>query len=1367
NIDASGVTAIHGLSWEINSVINNNRITTPTNYNTTVTGPAASAAILLTISGDNGNGSIDASAVTSLDGTAAEIVSVINDASITTATNYSSTIWDTAQASDLLTISGDNGSGTITANGVMIMGTSAQVVAVVNDFSITKSQDYNTTITGVAAAADLVQIALNNGTGSIFASDVTAINGTASDVFQVSNDATIFTPVHYDSTITGTAFASTLLFISSDNGSGTITASAVTSLDGSPTEILAVTNDTSITKPTHFNSTIYGISQASDLTTLSSRNGNGVIDGGLLTILDCGASSEVVSVINDAGITKAFNFDIQVWGAASAADLPTILANNGTGVIQLYNTISGTAANLSTALASPDVINTSFSVAITVTDTVTLTQLNVFDNWTTGTLTYSSVSGDAAGLLASGYANTSVNVTVTESITLAQFSQLDALWGAVTAQVVEPLGSLDGSNGFRLDGVAVSDELGGDGSYIGDVNGDGIDDLILGAAADYGGAATGSAYIVYGKTSGWSGSYLISAFVGSGGFRLDGVNAGDSASTVNHLGDINGDGYADILVCASTTDFGATDAGSVYVVFGKATGWSSSATLAFVDGTNGFRLDGTEVNDNLWPCYGAGDVNGDGYEDLIVGAPWKDSTAVDAGSSYLIFGKASGWSASMSLGSLNGTNGVRFDGEAGSDWSGYSVSSAGDINGDGLDDLFIGAVVADPDGHSNAGEGYIIFGKTSGWSASVALGTLNGSDGFRMDGTNVDDQAGFRVASAGDINGDGYDDLIIGARQTDPGGIDRGSGYVIFGKASGWSSNLDLSTLSGSNGFRIDGVLDYDNSGSCVSSAGDVNGDGYDDLLVGARWAGSNDAGSSYLIFGKANGWTSTLLLSTLNGSNGIRFDGVAASDMQGQIATSAGDVNQDGFDDLLLNSRRADPNGVSNAGSVYVYFGGNFTGLITTSQTLTGTSGIDTFRGGLGNDTLIGTGGADVLLGGAGNDILAISDATFLRVDGGGNSDTLRLDGSGFTLNLTAAGMTNRIQDIEILDLQAGSGAHTVWLTAKHVSQITSAGADLTIMGDAGDTLHIGTGWSYTANATTIGGQSYHQYIQGAVKLLVDGDITTAMDPLVLDLDGDGVELVDGGIHFDMAVRGDLQDTGWVGPHDGFLALDFNHDGVINDAAELFSEGSLADAPTGMAALAKLDSNLDHLLDAHDTAWQELLVWRDANQDGASQVEEMQSLAHHGIASISLETTASNPSQGPNQILTTGHFTSVDGHVGGFAEVSFAYHDADAGVSLRDAVGALLPESPEASSLLPALDGPGYFDFATPEEQLPAISTAQHDLDLAIQAMIAPPPEETSSVTDHPQPLDHATEAAVTQPLSLPVEDPLHPHTVAHVGGG
>ncbi len=121
----------------------------------------------------------------------------------------------------------------------------------------------------------------------------------------------------------------------------------------------------------------------------------------------------------------------------------------------------------------------------------------------------------------------------------------------------------------------------------------------------------------------------------------------------------------------------------------------------------------------------------------------------------------------------------------------------------------------------------MVFGKASGFAASLDLSTLNGSNGFRLDGIDADDFSGKSVASAGDVNGDGVDDLLIGAYGGDPGGdISAGETYVVFGKASGFAASLDLSTLDGSNGFRLDGIDVFDESGSSVASAGDVNGDG-------------------------------------------------------------------------------------------------------------------------------------------------------------------------------------------------------------------------------------------------------------------------------------------------------------------------------------------------------------------------------------------------------------------------------------------------------------------------------------------------------------------------------------------------------------
>ena len=128
---------------------------------------------------------------------------------------------------------------------------------------------------------------------------------------------------------------------------------------------------------------------------------------------------------------------------------------------------------------------------------------------------------------------------------------------------------------------------------------------------------------------------------------------------------------------------------------------------------------------------------------------------------------------------------------------------------------------------------------------------------------------------------------------------------------------IKLSSLDGSTGFRRDGVSADDYSGRSVASAGDVNGDGFADVIIGAR-----GLGSSYVVFGKASGLAPKLKLSSLDGSNGFRLDGVSAGDSSGRSVASAGDVNGDGFADLIIGALRADPGGKSGAGSSYVVFG-------------------------------------------------------------------------------------------------------------------------------------------------------------------------------------------------------------------------------------------------------------------------------------------------------------------------------------------------------------------------------------------------------------------------------------------------------------
>ena len=491
------------------------------------------------------------------------------------------------------------------------------------------------------------------------------------------------------------------------------------------------------------------------------------------------------------------------------------------------------------------------------------------------------------------------------------------------------LSLLDGSNGFILAGIDGSDGSGFSVSSAGDVNGDGYDDLIIGAnGADPNGAASGETYVVYGGASapGTAGLLALSALDGSNGFILAGIDGSDgSGFSVSSAGDVNGDGYDDLIIGANKADPNGTDSGETYVVYGgvDAPGTDGVLALSLLDGMNGFTLNGIDAFDNAGMSISpAGDVNGDGYDDLIIGAWLADPNGDSSGETYVVYGGASapGTAGELDLSSLDGTEGFSLSGIDPNDGSGFSVSSAGDVNGDGYDDLLIGAGFADPNGDSS-GETYVVYGgaRAPGTDGVLALSTLDGGNGFILNGIDASDYSGRAVSSAGDVNGDGYDDLIIGAYRADPNGDSSGETYIVYGAAAATALMLDLSTLDGGNGFAIAGSALGDRSGTSVSSAGDVNGDGYDDLIIGASEAdpgGDMAAGETYVVYGgaRAPGTAGVLELSMLSGAEGFVLSGVDPGDRSGTSVSSAGDVNGDGYDDLIVGANDADPTGIIRA---------------------------------------------------------------------------------------------------------------------------------------------------------------------------------------------------------------------------------------------------------------------------------------------------------------------------------------------------------------------------------------------------------------------------------------------------------------------
>ncbi len=580
---------------------------------------------------------------------------------------------------------------------------------------------------------------------------------------------------------------------------------------------------------------------------------------------------------------------------------------------------------------------------------------------------------------------------------------------------------LNGVNGFKLNGENNNDHSGGAVRGVGDVNGDGHDDLIISSFEYLGGSNKGRSYVLFGGSGvGSSGVIPLSTLNGVNGFKLDGENNGDdSGHSVSGSGDINGDGYADLIIGADYYP-GGSNKGRSYVVFGGP-GTESGGILALssLNGVNGFKLDGENNGDLSGKSISvAGDINGDGVSDLLIGADGYPGGG-NKGRSYVVFGdippvlvnnqlystvggatrlnatylsaydlnhnnntllfipgsvvhgrfessnnpgvplanftqqrirdgeiqfvhdgtlmapsyniavnsggianinstlakiiftgvQPSVFPAVVQLSSLNGKTGFKIDGEMSGDHSGQSVSITGDINGDDCDDFIIGA----PYYGNAAGRSYVVFGSPNVVDLGIiTLSSLNGTLGFKLDGSGG---AGVSVSSI-DINGDSYSDLIIGANEFSNG---PGRTYVVFGNSGiGQEGLLSLTNLNGVNGFKLQGEVNGDISGQAVNGVRDINGDGYDDLLIGAPYHASN-VGRSYVVFGGHNvNQSSVLLLGNLNGANGFKLDGETSGDASGAAVAAAGDINDDGYDDLLIGA----PYRANRLGRSYVVFG-------------------------------------------------------------------------------------------------------------------------------------------------------------------------------------------------------------------------------------------------------------------------------------------------------------------------------------------------------------------------------------------------------------------------------------------------------------
>jgi hypothetical protein len=419
----------------------------------------------------------------------------------------------------------------------------------------------------------------------------------------------------------------------------------------------------------------------------------------------------------------------------------------------------------------------------------------------------------------------------------------------------------------------------------GDVNGDRIPDVLVSEGDFLEGPTEGRVYVVFGQVAD---PFIDLDELGDQGFVIYGAEEEDYASEADGAGDINGDGLDDIVVGAfGAENNGREGSGSVYVIFGKKT--TEPVHLRDFDlniqGERGYRIDGAGTVDNVgYSVAGLGDVNGDGVGDI-------GTVALSGRAAYVLFGQREPPPLPIDLLTfhlgVHGSTGFRFD--LSRSPSEYSVAPGGDVNGDGLKDLVVG--VGRPEYNT-----FVVFGKKDNTPLS--------SDSLGTRGIVVR-HGGEGAFGIGDVNGDGLSDLFVGVN-------------VIFGQRRG--GKISRSQPLGPRGYSVSiAVKDIAGSGPrSTGPAGDVDGDGLADMLYGAPYTDSNgreSAGSVYVLYGKKG--TATIDVRRL-GSDGYRIDGPAPGEGLGYSVAGLDDLNGDGVPDHLL----AAPGHTRDGGSAYIVWG-------------------------------------------------------------------------------------------------------------------------------------------------------------------------------------------------------------------------------------------------------------------------------------------------------------------------------------------------------------------------------------------------------------------------------------------------------------
>lgn len=558
---------------------------------------------------------------------------------------------------------------------------------------------------------------------------------------------------------------------------------------------------------------------------------------------------------------------------------------------------------------------------------------------------YVAVSGAGnATYNANDLSSRSPGITSDYSLTIAASSILPST--AAEFNLKSLVGG-DGSLGFTMEGSAPYAELtiSSQSIPVGDINQDGVADFVVSTPGDIGAGPIGTVYLVFGVAhdqGSLTGNVDIHSLNGINGYRIEGIELFDRTGfTVGGAGDVNGDGIPDLAIGAisASPSSDRLDAGQSYILFGGELAALDASDgladgliqLSNLNGTSGFTINGAQASGLAGRVNSIGDVNNDGFDDLLIGATSVSTALGIQGAGYVVFGKPS-FPAVLELSQLDGRNGFSIPAIATSGLLGISVGRAGDFNGDGIDDFFIGATSADSNGLTNNGQLHVIYGNsawgTAGSASSFNLLSLNGSNGFTVNGAVDSDSLGDSVASVGDFNRDGRDDLLILSRGTDlTNRTNAGAAFLLYGRSQAFPANLNSNEIEGTYGALIMGT-DATAALSAVAGGGDFNGDGYQDLVVSSSGAdpyGVLSSGQVYLVYGSPF-FPSRFDLADLfdaNGGNGVTgrvYNGYL--DGAGMRGAFAGDINGDGRDDLRIAVPYGDLYGMIAPGQAYVVYG-------------------------------------------------------------------------------------------------------------------------------------------------------------------------------------------------------------------------------------------------------------------------------------------------------------------------------------------------------------------------------------------------------------------------------------------------------------